>query len=200
MFMGHAGMNQFGGSCPDIYRMAPLPTAENALRMPRADAVLPDLLMDAVLVGVLVGRGMEPGGESPLMALVEAVRKNMQDQAAAALFYTALMEQAEIPIVREYIRHARDDEQKHLRMLGALHRELTGETYEPRPEPTPFGSLQEGLVTAMNNEYEAFEEYRRIHLTYRDECVSNIFFELMTDELEHVTRFIYALQVLPRVE
>jgi rubrerythrin len=50
----------------------------------------------------------------------------------------------------------------------------------------------------MDNEYEAMEEYRNEYLRATDRATRNLWFELMTDELEHATRFNYALQVLAR--
>jgi rubrerythrin len=130
--------------------------------------------------------------------LLSNIEKSMQDQASAAAFYQELMDLAQDPMVKDYINHAREDEVKHYRLLGELHRELTGQTYEAQPQRVEYTSLTDGLKKAMNNEYEAMEFYRDIYLGSDDERVRKVFFELFTDELEHATRFNYALQVLPR--
>ncbi|MGE5675103.1 MAG: ferritin family protein [Mycobacterium leprae] len=127
--------------------------------------------------------------------LLQSIRSAMQDETSAAAFYTELMNLTKNEDVRAYIQHARDDERKHYRMLGELYRELTGQSYEAQPQPTTVLTLQDGLKMAMDREYEAAEEYRRVYLEYPQERVRRVFFELMTDEMEHVTRFNYALDV-----
>jgi hypothetical protein len=137
-----------------------------------------------------------PGAER--VALVPRIEKFIQDQVNAAAFYTQMMEQAEDPSVREYIQHARDDERKHARMLQDLYRSFTGRTFDAQVQPVQFANLAEGLKRAMDDEYEAMEEYRDVYLSTGNARIRNVFFELMTDELEHATRFNYALDVVTR--
>lgn len=142
--------------------------------------------------------GAVPGGltERERNDLVPQIQKFMQDQADAVAFYGELIEQLQAEELKDYVRHAREDEQKHYRMLGELYQALTGRTYEVQPRPTEFASLAAGLKLAMDDEYAAAEEYRDVYLKYNDRRVRNLFFELMTDELEHATRFNYVLQAL----
>lgn len=124
------------------------------------------------------------------------IQKFMQDETNAAVLYRELVAQTPGEDLKAYVQHALDDEQAHYRMLGELHRELTGRTYEAEPQPTSFENLRAGLKLAMDGEYEAFEEYRSIYLKYHNPQIRDIFFRLMTDELEHATRFNYVLQAL----
>jgi len=139
-----------------------------------------------------------PGGltEQERAELVPLIEKFMQDQANATALYGELIEQLQAEELKDYVRHAREDEAKHYRMLGELYQTLTGRTYEAQPKPPEFASLAAGLKLAMDDEYAASEEYREVYLKYSDRRVRNLFFELMTDELEHATRFSYVLQAL----
>lgn len=128
--------------------------------------------------------------------LVPLIQKFMQDQANAAAFYQELQNQVPGEDLKDYVNHAREDEQKHYRMLGELYRELTGRTYEATAQKIEFPDLASGLKRAMDDEYEAAEEYRDVYLKYNNRRVRDLFFELMTDELEHATRFNYVLQRL----
>jgi len=128
--------------------------------------------------------------------LATQVQKFMQDQANATAFYGQLLEQTPGEELKDYVRHAMEDEQKHYRVLGELYRELTGRTYETQAQPTEFANLRAGLKMAMDDEYEASEEYRDVYLRYNNLRVRDLFFELMHDELEHATRFQYVLQSL----
>lgn len=180
----------------------------------------PQEILDAItLISYLVGQGIDVAAASRLVTdlkrayishvprhhepegarrpeLIRFIRGALQDEANAALFYTKLLDGTEDPIGKAYLRHIRDDEQKHFRMLSTLYEDLTGERYEVVPTETPFASLAEGYQKAMDDEYEAFEEYRSIYLHYDQEQIRRIFFELLTDELEHATRFNYLLQRL----
>jgi rubrerythrin len=216
-------MPSTAGVHPSLLLQALMPVVDAATQTFDAGVSLRSILKEAVLAGYLVGQGLAPATAFQLVqgwrmagvyqdtappqstpvgqaerhqALVSAVRKNMQDQATAAAFYTQLMARTEDPAVREHIRHARDDELKHYRMLSRLHQALSGRTFEAAPRPVAFTSITAGLKQAMDDEYEAFEEYRQIYLSQSNERIRNIFFELMTDELEHATRFNYALQVV----
>lgn len=148
--------------------------------------------------GAVVTAETVPGGltEKERSDLVPLIQKFMQDQANATVFYGELIEQLQAEELKDYVREARDDEQKHYRMLGELYQTLTGRTYAAQPQPTAFASLTAGLKKAMDDEYAASEEYRDVYLKYNDRRVRNLFFELLTDELEHATRFNYVLQAL----
>lgn len=136
-----------------------------------------------------------PATQAPGLT-AQRLEKFMQDQATAAAFYGALIEQVADPALKDYIEHARDDEQKHYRMLNMLYRDLTGRSYQVQAQPVEFATPAAGLKRAMDDEYEAFEEYRAVYLGSDIRRVRDVFFELMTDELEHATRFNYVLQVL----
>lgn len=150
--------------------------------------------------------GTQAGGQVPLAGreltaaqrteLVPQLEKFIQDQATAAAFYQDLMDQTKPEEIKDYIRHAMEDEQKHYRMLQGLYRDLTGRTYTAEPAKVEYPTLAAGLKKAMDDEYEASEEYRDTYLKYDDRRIRNLFFELLNDELEHATRFNYALQVV----
>lgn len=143
----------------------------------------------------------QAGAPQPLSSrpdFEERIRQFMQDEATAAAFYRDMAEKTTVPAVRDYIKHAMEDEEKHYRMLGQLYKDLTGETYAVEPQPVSYATLAEGYKKAMDDEYEAMEEYREVFLAAGEGPVRNIFFELLTDELEHATRFNYALQVAER--
>ena len=137
-----------------------------------------------------------PAGRQERESLARKIEAFMQDQATAAAFYGQMAEQATDAAIRDYIEHARDDEQKHYRLLGALYKDLTGRTYTASPQPVSYATLAEGLKMALDDELEAAEEYRETYLQNRNDRVRDVFFELMTDEMEHATRFTYALHAL----
>lgn len=134
--------------------------------------------------------------------LLRKIEENMQDEITTVLFYGDLLDQldkanlSDRETVREFIRHARSDEQSHYLANRELYRELTGRTYDVSPQEKEFSDLRDGFRKAMLGEYHAFEAYREIYLNYPEERIRNTYLKLMTDELEHATFFNYALQVL----
>lgn len=172
------------------------------------------VLKESTLAAYMAGRGLAPdhaaslarmwlsprpsaapaspkGGVSPRL-----IERFMQDQVTAALFYRELRDLAPEKRMKDYIGHAMADEEKHYRMLGALYKVLTGKTYEATPKQVTYADLADGLKQAMDDEYEAFEEYRDVYLNAADRSIRNLFFELMTDELEHATRFAHVFHLL----
>lgn len=129
-------------------------------------------------------------------ALVRHIRQYMQDQASAVQFYRELGAMAPVPKIREYLRHAADDEQRHYELLGQLYRALTGQTYTATPEKVSFASFRDGLLMAIDDELEAYEEYRDEYLRYPTPQIRQVFFELLSDEIEHAVRFNTALHLM----
>lgn len=128
--------------------------------------------------------------------LVALLQTFMQNEANDAAFYRELIAQVQEPELKEYVRVPLEDEQKHYRMMGQLYQELTGRTYSAEPRRTEFPNLRAGLKMAMDGEYEAAERYRDVYLKYPEPRIRDLFFELLTDELEHATRFNYVLQAM----
>lgn len=128
--------------------------------------------------------------------LVQRLEAYMKDQVTAAAFYRELEEAADDARVKEYLRHAREDEQKHYRLLRRRYQALTGRPYEAAPTQVTYASLTDGLFKAIDGEIEAFEEYRDEYLRQTEQQDRQLFFELMTDEIEHATRFNTALHIL----
>lgn len=135
---------------------------------------------------------------APGRDLVRQLEAFMDDEATAVKFYTELLRDAKEEDLGEravdFIKHARDDEETHIRLFSDLYRSLTGGTYEPRAKEVRYASLREGVAMALADELEAAEEYRTVYLRETDRRVRNIFFETMTDEMEHATRFSFVHQ------
>lgn len=192
----------------------PVSNIAGMMNMPNPEMAQGLSPQEALLLGYLMGRGFThsqslgvlsqwrsmPGREvRPItqnQGLAEKLEAFMKDQISAVRFYGELAEAARRsgadPTVVEFIHHARRDEQKHYRLLQELYRNLTGRSYEATPSPVQFSNLAEGLQKALKDELEAAEEYRDTYLREQSQRVKDVMFELMTDELEHATRFGHA--------
>lgn len=205
---------------PDHIATALMPIVADAARLADAGFAVQSALLEATLAGFLTGRGMAPdealelvrhwrlgavseeltgprySAVGPDAELRTALEQNIRNEATAAHFYSELLDRAAEPWIRASLEHAIADEQKHYRMLEALYREVTGHIYEAQPQRVEFADLRDGLRRALHDELEAAEAYRDLYLRYRNPRIRDVFFELMTDEMEHATRFTYALQLV----
>jgi len=123
---------------------------------------------------------------------LQMVVKAIYDERAAQLHYTVLYERAVTPFQKRQIKHALDDEIKHERMLIDLYRSISGHSPQvPTPVPEDMRDFLEGLKEAFEDELEAAEHYRDLMQMTSLPQVRDQLFELMTDEMEHATRFAY---------
>lgn len=112
------------------------------------------------------------------------------DEQMAAQFYGRLQAEAPASLARKYLEHARRDEINHRQMLSRLYFTLTGTQPKVAGKSMPqWRSFKEGLQMALDGELEAAEEYRDLYLASTYPFARDVFFELMTDEMEHATRF-----------
>ena len=121
----------------------------------------------------------------------------MKDEQAAADFYQNLSEMLTNPQHREIIGKIRDDEIKHFIML----RELYIRLYRCRPEIMPVAvnvpsDAKTALKMAIEDELDAYDEYRNTYLVNSDAYARSVFFELMSDEIEHSVWDTYLLQLI----
>lgn len=117
--------------------------------------------------------------------------KAIGDEAEAAEFYTMLMKCAPNDFARDQIKHARDDERKHYGQLSRLYWCLTGRRpMIPKPRVEKV-SYKKGLRIALDDELEAAEHYRSMLLATGNFGIRDLLFEIMTDEMEHATRFAF---------
>lgn len=119
----------------------------------------------------------------------------INNEITAVEFYTKLMDMAPCADAKNQIEHPRDDEMKHYRMLCQLYMALTG--YQPAVQKsiTNVTDFCSGIEEALNDELSAAESYRDMYLNTSNMSIRDILFEIMTDEMEHATRFsfVYSL-------
>jgi rubrerythrin len=122
---------------------------------------------------------------------LKKLQKAVNDEASAIRFYERLEAEAPNEKQKNLIRHALEDEKKHLHMFVGLYRSLTGRQPEIRPEETVFSSYKEGIEIAFGQELEAFEMYRDMYLSVTITAIRDILLEAFTDEQEHAMRFAF---------
>lgn len=124
--------------------------------------------------------------------LLDLIVKAMQDEKHDRKKYKSMLTMTKKVKIRNQIKSAYEDEGKHYAMFRHLYFELTGEDIDV---PTPMVKLAKTLTgnikTSINGELDAVEMYRQIYSLLQDPDERNMVFEIITDEQEHATRFVY---------
>ncbi|KYD11227.1 ferritin family protein [Caldibacillus debilis] len=141
-------------------------------------------------------------GKQSLANFIWVLYQAIIGEATAIDFYSKLLKDAPDGLHKEFIRHAYEDEQKHLQAFTRLYIHFTGQEPQYQFEPVRYASYQEGLLKAYKDELEAAEAYRDVQLSTTDALIKDTFFLAMTDEMEHASRFsfLYLTLQAPRPE
>ncbi len=120
----------------------------------------------------------------------------INEEAGAVSFYDKLMKLAPNQKQKTWIEHAKNDEMKHLNAFTALYLRLTCQSPVVQPKDYTFTTYKAGVALAIERELEATELYRDMYLATIVPEVRDIFFEAMTDEIEHSVRFTHIYSLL----
>lgn len=124
--------------------------------------------------------------------LLNLIVEAMKDERADRAKYKMMIEMAKSDKVRKQIEFAFNDEGKHYKMFQQIYFMLTGQYIDiPIPEPKKNEKLIDAIESSINGELEAVELYRKIRSMLPNTQLRDMLFEIITDEQEHATRFVY---------
>jgi rubrerythrin len=120
--------------------------------------------------------------------IIEAMKDERSDRAK----YKMMIEMTDKDKMKDQIRFAYEDEGKHYKLFQNIYHQLTGQYVEiPYPDQKHYDSFTEAVESSINGELEAVELYRKIKSLLENEQMRDTLFEIITDEQEHATRFVY---------
>lgn len=129
--------------------------------------------------------------------LLDLLREAMKGERHDYLKYKMMMEAAPSREIADQVRFAHEDEGKHYRMFQKIYRDLTGRTIEiPIPQVEKYENYIDAVKSSINGELEAVELYRDIRSMLNSKKHRDMLFEIITDEQEHATRFVYVFSML----
>jgi rubrerythrin len=129
--------------------------------------------------------------------LPDLLKEAMLDEKKDHRKYRMMMEMTDNKEVIEQIRFAYEDEAKHYKMFQEIYEELTGKEIQvPTPEQEKYNKLIDAVKSSINGELEAVEFYRDIRAMLRAKKHRDMLYEIITDEQEHATRFVYLYSML----
>ena len=126
--------------------------------------------------------------------LIEAMKDERHDRVK----YKRMMEMTNDPLVKKQIRFAYEDEGKHYKMFKQIYTQLMGKQVEV-PLPTnieKYDSLMKAVQSSIDGELGAVELYRKILAMIPNMQMRDMVYEIITDEQEHASRFIYLYAML----
>ena len=130
--------------------------------------------------------------KQPMMKLLDMIKEAMLDERSDNKKYKMMMEMTENREIRDNIKFAYEDEAKHYRMFQDIYEDLTGEDIEiPVPKVELADRFVDNVKSSIQGELHAVEMYRDIRAMLTTKRHRDMLFEIITDEQEHATRFVY---------
>lgn len=128
--------------------------------------------------------------------LVEAMKDERHDRVK----YNMMMEMTNDKKVRDQIDFAYKDEIKHYELFRKIYYALFRKNMEvPIPKTIEhYENLKDAVESSINGELEAVELYRKIQSMLPNMQMRDTLFEIITDEQEHATRFVYLYSMLKK--
>lgn len=137
----------------------------------------------------------------PSMELTNLLVEAMKDERADRAKYGKMMEMTDDKKIKRQIEFAYDDEGKHYKMFQHIYHLLTGQMISvPLPEEKEHHSLIDAVESSIDGELEAVELYRKIKSLLPNRHLRDMLYEIITDEQEHATRFVYLYAMLHHMD
>lgn len=135
---------------------------------------------------------MMQSNKQPSRKLLDLIKEAMKDEKHDNKKYRTMTEMTENKEIRENIRHAYEDEAKHYRMFQDIYEDLTGEEIDiPTPKVELADRFVDNVKSSIQGELAAVEMYRDIRAMLTTKKHRDMLYEIITDEQEHATRFVY---------
>ena len=132
--------------------------------------------------------------KSVLDLIIQAMKAERHDTVK----YKNMMEMTKDPEVKKQIKFAYDDEIKHYGMFREIYYQLTRKVINiPLPAKVEeYDNMMDAVKSSIEGENEAVDLYREIYSLLSNKHMRDMVFEIITDEIEHASRFVYLYAML----
>lgn len=129
--------------------------------------------------------------------LPSLLKEAMKDEKADYRKYRKMSEMTDNREIIEQIRFAYEDEAKHYDMFREIYEDVTGKDIQiMAPEQENINRFVDAVKSSINGELAAVELYREIRAILKGKRHRDMLYEIITDEQEHATRFVYLYSML----
>jgi Mn-containing catalase len=128
--------------------------------------------------------------------VVDLILEAMKDERHDRVKYKNMMDMTKNETIKKQILFAYEDEGKHYKMFQEIYRDLTGKIIDvPLPKVEKYDRLKYAIQTSIDGELDAVEFYRKIKAMLPTRKMRDMLYEIITDEQEHATRFVYVYAI-----
>jgi rubrerythrin len=129
--------------------------------------------------------------------VVGMIKKAIEDERHDRMKYKMMLTMTKDEKAMKQIEFPYEDEAKHHNIFQNILFELTGQKYEaPVPKVEIYNSFRSAIESSINGELEAVEFYRKIRSMLTNRRMRDLLYDIITDEQEHATRFVYIYSML----
>ncbi|MGE5678924.1 MAG: ferritin family protein [Pseudomonadota bacterium] len=129
--------------------------------------------------------------------LPSLLKEAMKDEKSDYRKYRKMSEMTDNKEIIEQIRFAYEDESKHYDMFREIYEDVTGKDIQiMAPEQENINKFIDAVKSSINGELAAVELYREIRAILKGKRHRDMLYEIITDEQEHATRFVYLYSML----
>jgi rubrerythrin len=129
--------------------------------------------------------------------LPSLLKEAMKDEKSDYRKYRKMSEMTDNREIIEQIRFAYEDESKHYDMFKEIYEDVTGKDIQiMAPEQENMNKFIDAVKSSINGELAAVELYREIRAILKGKRHRDMLYEIITDEQEHATRFVYLYSML----
>lgn len=129
--------------------------------------------------------------------LESLIKEAIKDEMHDTIKYRRMLAMAQNEKVKKQINFPYEDEQKHQKMFEQLYIQLLGKPANVEiPTVETYNNLLEAVESSIDGELEAVEFYKKILFALPNNKMKEMVYDIITDEQEHATRFVYVYSML----
>jgi len=129
--------------------------------------------------------------------LESLIKEAIKDEMHDTIKYRRMLGMAQNEKVKIQINFPYEDEQKHHKMFEQLYTQLFGKPANVEvPTVETYNNLLEAVESSIDGELAAVELYKKILFALPNNKMKEMVYDIITDEQEHATRFVYVYSML----
>lgn len=130
-------------------------------------------------------------------SLKDLMQEAIKDEMHDTIKYRRMLGMAQDEKIKKQINFPYEDEQKHSKMFQQLYTKLFGQPINIQaPKVETYNNLLDAVESSIDGELEAVELYKKILFALPNNKMKEVVYDIITDEQEHATRFVYVYSML----
>ena len=124
--------------------------------------------------------------------ILDLIKEAICDETRDSIYYEELSRKISNPEDQEILRKIHLDEEKHKKIFSELYKEISGKECEFSFSPKNISdNMLQNFSESLISELETVEFYRKILFSFLDLTVTDLMYEIITDEQAHAQKLNY---------